>query len=231
VIEYYTNLDTGLYLLNCILILKHELPGVFQNNYYGPVVNGSLWTLPLEFLCYIVCFVCYHTGMMKPRVIRKTLPLCVISAVLGVLANKILHVSLIEDFLCLCIIFYIGMVYYVLRNEIEFSLKTLIALFFFFVITIIFNISWLGILMFFPYALSWLFFTERQIDKKYSFLGDYSYAMYLCAFPIQQLFIHLFGGNMNPYINIVLTIFVALLCAIVLIEGVEKRIINKSKRS
>jgi peptidoglycan/LPS O-acetylase OafA/YrhL len=42
------------FLLNCILYIKFYLPGVFENNPYPGAVNGSLWTLPIEFSCYVI---------------------------------------------------------------------------------------------------------------------------------------------------------------------------------
>lgn len=52
--EYISNLDTWRYLSNASAIkLESNLPGVFQDNPI-PTVNGSLWTLPYEILCYIL---------------------------------------------------------------------------------------------------------------------------------------------------------------------------------
>ena len=57
--DYFSNILTWKYLLNGILILQHNLPGVFTNNVYMPTVNGALWTLPVEFLCYLFCYIFY----------------------------------------------------------------------------------------------------------------------------------------------------------------------------
>lgn len=40
--DYFKSSSTYLYLLNAILIPVHNLPGVFEQNIYGPTVNGSL---------------------------------------------------------------------------------------------------------------------------------------------------------------------------------------------
>jgi len=45
---------THSFLLNCILYIKFYLPGVFENTPYPGAVNGSLWTLPIEFSCYVI---------------------------------------------------------------------------------------------------------------------------------------------------------------------------------
>ena len=39
---------------NAVLIPNYALPGVFGDNPFPVAVNGSLWTLPAEFACYLV---------------------------------------------------------------------------------------------------------------------------------------------------------------------------------
>lgn len=56
VADYFLSSQTYLYLFNALLIPVHNLPGVFENNVYQYVVNGSLWTLPVEFACYALVF-------------------------------------------------------------------------------------------------------------------------------------------------------------------------------
>lgn len=60
---FFSNLSLGAFLQhevtksflsNCILYIKFYLPGVFENNPYPGAVNGSLWTLPVEFSCYVI---------------------------------------------------------------------------------------------------------------------------------------------------------------------------------
>lgn len=56
--SYFTSVGTYKYLLNSFMILVHDLPGVFLEN-MQTAVNGPLWTLPVEFLCYIACYIMY----------------------------------------------------------------------------------------------------------------------------------------------------------------------------
>ena len=41
------------YLLNIFGVVHFYLPGVFENNPNPRVVNGQLWTVPIELLCYV----------------------------------------------------------------------------------------------------------------------------------------------------------------------------------
>lgn len=51
--DYFSSSDSWRYLMNAILRPVFALPGVFQDAPYVGSVNGSLWTLPVEFFCYL----------------------------------------------------------------------------------------------------------------------------------------------------------------------------------
>ena len=50
--DYFSMRETWSYLTNAFLRLKWTLPGVFASNPHPFSVNGSLWTLPIEALAY-----------------------------------------------------------------------------------------------------------------------------------------------------------------------------------
>lgn len=52
--EYFSNTFLYIYLGNIALYINFSLPGVFENNPIKFAVNGSLWTLPVEFFCYVL---------------------------------------------------------------------------------------------------------------------------------------------------------------------------------
>ena len=51
--DYFAASETWRYLSMALLLPRHALPGVFADNPFPLAVNGSLWTLPVEFLCSI----------------------------------------------------------------------------------------------------------------------------------------------------------------------------------
>lgn len=52
--EYFSDRLTWKYLMNIFLSTNHALPGVFADNPYPAAVNGSLWSLPVEFMMYFL---------------------------------------------------------------------------------------------------------------------------------------------------------------------------------
>jgi peptidoglycan/LPS O-acetylase OafA/YrhL len=57
--DYWTNPQTWRYLVgtSVLFLLQHILPGVFVDNPYPWSVNGALWTLPMEFVGYLIVLV------------------------------------------------------------------------------------------------------------------------------------------------------------------------------
>lgn len=77
--DYWLNPNTLRYLLNIVLIRQHYLPGVFENNPYAGAVNGSLWTLLFEFICYILTCIVYKLKMLARHHILLTIPIMIVS--------------------------------------------------------------------------------------------------------------------------------------------------------
>lgn len=52
--SYFKHAATRGYLTNIFLYTTYYLPGVFENNRVANAVNGSLWSLPAEFFMYLL---------------------------------------------------------------------------------------------------------------------------------------------------------------------------------
>ena len=61
--DYFSSPGTYYYFKNALLSPVYDLPGLFQDNTYPVAVNGSLWSLPVEFAMYLalpaVCAIGY----------------------------------------------------------------------------------------------------------------------------------------------------------------------------
>ncbi len=65
--EYFSNPITWKYLKNILLKISFSLPGVFAENTVSSAVNGSLWSLPIEALMYILVPVMLVICQMKNK--------------------------------------------------------------------------------------------------------------------------------------------------------------------
>ncbi len=72
IIDYLTNPQSWKYLINNSFLYQLEwtLPGVFTDSKYG--VNGSLWTLPLEVICYLFLAAFFGIGIWRATWIANT---------------------------------------------------------------------------------------------------------------------------------------------------------------
>jgi len=71
--EYLKEPLTWNYLRTALLNVQHYLPGVFENLPYRGVVNGSLWTLPIEFVMYLTVLGAGIIGLFDKKYLAATL--------------------------------------------------------------------------------------------------------------------------------------------------------------
>jgi len=74
---------------------------------------------------------------------------------------------------------------------------------------------WIYLLLYCVFA---AVFHNRGSNNTVSFLGKYSYEIYLTGALIQQSVCYLFGGVMNPYVNMAISIPIAVAAGV----GVQK---------
>jgi Acyltransferase family len=83
---YFGDRQSISYLWNVVLYPVYVLPGVFVDNPYPLAVNGSLWSLPVEFAMYLLTPVLLslpRLGAARPRVVVATIAICGIQSDLG----------------------------------------------------------------------------------------------------------------------------------------------------
>lgn len=226
-LEYFCDRQTYKYLLNAILVLQHNLPGVFKYNTYGATVNGSLWTLPVEFLCYIGCGLVCKVGLSKRNVMKFTIiPFMACYMVLYVILDKI---PLLRSALGPCMMFYTGMLYDTYRNKICIRKSALALCLAMLMIATVFGFLKYGIMLLLPYILVCIVFGTKKKVNRFGYKHEVSYGMYLCAWPIQQTVVKLYGGSMNPMNNFLISIPFIILMGYVLNILVEQPILRKYK--
>lgn len=225
--DYYFNGEFLRYLGNIFGIIYIYLPGVFEDN-PSRWVNISLWTVPYELECYIVLLVIAFLGLLK-RPLLFLLVLIVLQILL-----PIYDVQKVDDFsevtrvfprtLILC--FVSGVAFYIFRDKIPSSLLLgglCLALSFWLIST--------GAGSYFipiPVAYATVILGIMHPPKvPLIFSGDYSYGMYLYAFPFQQLHMYIFPNNASWFMNMAFAIPVTAAFAFMSWTFIEKPILKK----
>lgn len=228
--EYFFDSRVYKYLLNIILIPQHNLPGVFTNNISVSTVNGSLWTLSVEFLCYVACYLMWRLGLLEKEKCKWSIPIVALgtAGVCGVISC--LKLEILLEAIRPSVLFYIGVLAFVYRNEIKLTKLRVVVNILLFVVFCTFNMANVGMLLCFPYLLFYVCFAMKQVSDKVGRLGNMSYGIYLCAFPIQQFVVAYNGGEMSPYLNIAISIPITIVGGYLLYKGIELPIIQWEKK-
>lgn len=214
-----------------LYFLQPGLPGVFADNPYPVSINGSLWTLVYEVACYGGVMLLGLAGILRSR--WQTL------AVLGLFfAGYLLLFATpfgamapgrVKALASLGLPFAVGTGFYVWRDRLPLHPGIALAL------------AGLTALVFptplgrplFVVALSYAVFVLAYLPKgrllAYNRAGDFSYGLYIYAFPVQQLVMHL-AGPVGPLGNIALALPATLALAAVSWFWIEQPALALAKR-
>ena len=208
--SYLADSQTYVYLVKCATVVSgvvYNLPGVFDDNPFKHAVNGSLWSLPYEIRMYAILAVAWAAWRVTKRaglrMFAATVVTAAVSAGLFVIARHFLRSS-DDQFATLFFMFFSGAAFYVLRERITLSRS------YFWCCVIALVSSMVNIHAFFlvymltiGYTVLYLAYIPSGFVRVYNRVGDYSYGVYIYAFPVQQSVVALTPG-----------ISVALLCCI-----------------
>lgn len=219
--RYFCHPDTWKYLLNSVFILRHDLPGVFTENVYARTVNGALWTMPVEFGCYVFCYLVKAVFGFRKKSYAITLPLAGVGIAVGVLLQK--RIPFLSALLLPCIFFYLGMTIWVYKEYIHLNRFLFVAACAVMAIGCMLGVGKAALLIGMTYAVFYLSYGVRQIPKQWGVGGFWSYGIYLWAFPVQQMIIQGFGGQMNSYVNFAIAAPIACVGGALIYYLIEKK--------
>ena len=175
---------------NAVFSLKvHELPGVmFVDNAVGLEINGSLWTLGLEFEMYLMVMA---LGML--RLIR--LPVCLLLVALGMASIHFDALNILGGWGWMLSFFAIGMTLYKLRETRIFDGRIALLA----VAGLIASVPLGQFILLFPlfgcYLALYLALQPRLPVIPAARFGDLSYGLYIYGWPSQQAVIWLMKGH------------------------------------
>ncbi|MEO0378627.1 MAG: acyltransferase [Pseudomonadota bacterium] len=223
---YWGDARTWIYIPRnlSLVFLQYELPGVFGEAPYVGTINGSLWTLIHEVLCYVCVFIAGVCGFLghKRRMLIAFVAYLVFYVGLMFLPQDLVP-SRAFAFRDLSFPFALGTVFYIWRERIWLSWRILAGLTLVMVAgnwTPIFDQIFLIWLAYATFVLAYI--PAHAWVRAYNKIGDYSYGTYIYAFPVQQMANHLSGYDQSPWTNIMFSFPVTLVLAILSWHFVEK---------
>ena len=190
---YFTSPQTWEYLRSASgWIIKFSLPQVFTDNPYPNAVNGSLWTLPCEIRFYLVLALLSLLPLHLR--IKSVLLLVWLSCAWGLrpeLPKSGDFMGLDFSYTKLGLFFAIGIFWACWKDRwVSSSLIAALAITIF--AAVIFNGSWRLLFIYFGFSslIIWLALNAKWLPMIPKRMGDWSYGVYLYAFPCQQLLAH-----------------------------------------
>ena len=225
--DYFRNPATYLYLLNIALFPVYSLPGVFADNTFPNAVNGSLWSLPLEFALYLsIAGLGLTIGKWRPLVgvaVAMTLVLLAPLWAWKPESTLVLYGNEVRQLVVCGAYFYVGAAMLLLGAEkILVPAGALVA-----VVLMMMLQPWIEVLRLAGFflipiaALSFALAPEVRIFKRIC-PGDYSYGIYIYAFPIQQTLAH-FYPQMDTGLYIAAASVLTLVPAVLSWHLIEKK--------
>jgi peptidoglycan/LPS O-acetylase OafA/YrhL len=222
--DYFTNPVFFKFFLNILFVPNGELPGVFQHNLSGDQINISLWTLRYEVLCYVTILAVTATENFSKYLIGVlAVGLSIVAyptfADLGTKcladAEQLLGLNmayLFKEGISLVSCFFVGALYYFLRAYIVVNAAGLFLSVAIMAIIISLELTF----PLFPFTLGYTVIYLGLLDDKFFKLcrnNDYSYGMYIFAFPVQQTLVALALGGMTWWMNLSLAFPIVLALA------------------
>ncbi|MCS6818839.1 MAG: acyltransferase [Chitinophagales bacterium] len=216
--DYLTNPKTYLHLASVSLYrLFLFLPGVFETN-PNKAVNGSLWTLAYEFTLYIVVLLAWKVGLLRRGSILIVLFLLMYSIrlylgekyfIYNYSASWLLGLN-ITYFFEWSFYFLTGMIFYYYKEKIPLKFSLLIVLIVTYILFAVIRHEYMlralnYILI--PYMVFFLAFQKGKLNQ-IARNGDFSYGLYIYAFPIQQSIVAILG----PQIPFELMLLLSIVC-------------------
>lgn len=219
--DYFSDPLFGKYFLTLLGIVQNELPGVFVSNPFPTIVNGQLWTIPREMLCYTILGCASVVGIFRRPYIFLFLALIgqLLFAFRVAFGDPIIWGNVPPNVLYLC--FFAGSTFYLFKNVIPFHLGAAMTA----LTTSIIIIYIPGGAYFVAFPVAYATVCLGLLSPPKTFLvktGDYSYGLYLFAFPIQQLMAMQTTLANEWYINLGLSLPVSLAVAYCSWHLVEK---------
>lgn len=225
--EYFADTAFFNYFKNIFLYeIYHLLPGVFQSNPLNTSVNASLWTLPFEFFMYCLIAIFGITKILNKKYFHFVFIFFTIS--LYYLLTKVIFCKwTYMQFVDLLSLFFISSGFYIYRKKIILSFPLFIICLIIFLSSITFTYKVDAVFEYFrlltlPYMVIYIAYCKIPYINNFGKYGDFSYGMYLWAFPVSQTLIYFWQNKFNVFTYIVSVFLITLFISVLSFKFIEK---------
>lgn len=234
--RYFTDPRFVEYFGSLVGRVRYVLPGLFLSNPSPEVVNGALWTVGPEILCYVLMALLLLFGLYRSRV-AMTLYALVYLAMCVVTDHWDTHpIHEILPTKALILGFVAGNLMYLYRDRIRYNTALAAAIF---VGCVLLNLLAQGEggvrLAMYPAVIGLAYVTAAigltDIGQLPFFKGgDYSYGIYIYGYPIQQTITHFLPAHREWAVNFAVSLPLTLLFAFGSWHLIEKPFLKLRKR-
>ncbi len=227
--EFFTDDQTYSYLSMMTLYAeKQYLPGVFTGNPFDTRINAPLWTLKYEFTFYAAIILLGISGALKKREsILGLFLICLVLNFWGIGESTYLYHFNLFQVIRFFMYFSAGMAAYLYRDIIPLSGKLCLLIPISLVISA-FTIGMNDTLFIFltGYLILYLGYSPEIKLNWLTKYGDFSYGIYIWAWPVQQTVFYFFGYQMSGWLNLLIAGSGAVLLGAVSWHLLEKRMLQ-----
>lgn len=218
--DYFRDPDLAAYFRNILGQPHFLLPGLFEGHPRAGIVNGSLWTIQLELACYAL--LAAMASLLRGAALN--LALAALALLLLFPATPFLGLALAWlPAKGLALAFCIGALLFRLDRHVPHHAAIGLSCL---ALTVVLawqgEMAWGGLPL--GYGVIWL--ALRRIPAWLT-RADYSYGLYLVAYPLEQMWLHLFPSRALWWADLLFALPLALLCAMALWHFVERPLLAR----
>ena len=230
--DYFTDPASWLYVPLTLTFLfdTAALPGMFETVLEKGRINVPLWTLKYEILSYAALAILGAMSLFATR--TRSLATLTIMAFVYLVIEFVFdwrdQLPMIDNAMRFWFCFFLGAAFYVLRDRIEMSAPIGMILAASAAIshnTVLFEIIGNVAL---AYGIFWLALVPTGMVRKFNRFGDYSYGLYIFAWPLQQIVVQLWP-ELTPHLVFTLVFPIVLFLAALSWHFVEKPCLSLRK--
>jgi len=193
--EYLGARQTWHYFVkNALLVagINYELPGLFVSNPFKLSVNDSLWTLVYEVHMYVALLVIWLVCRGSRAFTMVVVGCAIVSGAIYLWGG---HFEPASQYSRLGFMFFTGAGFYVLRSRIVLYRAAFAALAGAVAISLLQRETFFFVLSFsLAYLLMYSAYAFGGAIRAFNRVGDYSYGIYIYAYPVQQSLTSVFKG-------------------------------------